>query len=269
MEYFRGKKVLVTGGSRGIGRCLALQLTASGADVAIVSRSQSKLEETRQELEARRSHPDQRMFAFAFDVSDERQVAEKCKLILDSLGGLDCLFNNAGISRPGTVEDLPEDSFRELIQTNYLGTVWMSKTFLPHFKRQRSGNICNIASIVGLVPVFGYSAYAASKAAVVAFSECLRQELSLANIHVTVCAPADVKTDLYDEERNWIPSATEKLADNLTALEPEQVAQKILRGTARGKAMVYTDRGSWFTHWLRRLSPAIFRNQVDRRLRSK
>lgn len=269
MEYFRGKKVLVTGGSRGIGRCLALQLTESGADVAIFSRSQAKLEETRQELESRRSHPDQRIIDFAFDVRDERQVAEKSKLILDSLGGLDCLFNNAGISRPGTVEDLPEESFRNLIETNYLGLVWVTKAFIPHLKQQRSGNICNIASIVGLVPIYGYSAYAASKAAVATFSECLRQELALANVRVTVCAPADVKTDLYDDERNWIPSATEKLADNLTVLDPEQVAQKILRGTARGKAVVYTDRGSWFTHWLRRLSPAIFRNQVDRRLRSK
>ncbi|MRR10567.1 SDR family NAD(P)-dependent oxidoreductase, partial [bacterium] len=169
IEY-EGRTALVTGGSSGIGLALAKLLAERGAQVWLLARRKDLLETARGEI----GHGCR---GLAVDVSDWKAVQKAVGQVEKEAGTPDLVFNSAGVTRPGYVQDLDVDVFRQMIEINYLGTVHVVKAVLPGMLKRGSGWIVNISSAAGFLGVFGYTAYGASKYAVRGFSDALRAEM--------------------------------------------------------------------------------------------
>lgn len=263
MEHFRGKRVLVTGGSSGIGKAAAKQLASYGAHVWIVARNVERLETALDEIRAAAAGPDQVFGMSATDVSDRAAVKVMAEEALAGLDGLDVLINNAGIAHPSAILDTPDDVFESMMTVNYFGMVHVTRAFLPHFYAKRSGHICNVASLLGFMGIYGYTAYAASKYAITGFSDCLRQELIDYNVDITVVFPPDTDTPQLHEENKIKPPETKAIAGEVKALTADAVAHSMLKGIAKRRYHVLPGFESGFTYWAYRHMPGFVRWYID------
>ncbi|MBW2733115.1 MAG: SDR family oxidoreductase [Deltaproteobacteria bacterium] len=269
MRWYTGKKVLITGGSSGIGKAAALHLARWGADVAIAARDEVKLEATLSEMRAQDALYGRRgtFISVKLDVGDKDMVQSEVPTVPERLGGLDVLINNAGIARPGYIQDIPEDVFEDMMRVNYFGTVYVTRALLPHFTAQGSGHISNVSSIAGLVGIFGYTAYAASKFAICGFTDCLRQELLPHKVGTSLVFPPDTRTPQLEYENNFKPAETKAIAGNVKLLEPEAVAQSMLEGIAAGRYHILPGMSTKFTHFMYRHFPWLVRWVIDNDLK--
>jgi len=181
-----GKVALVTGGSRGIGRAIALELGRAGAEVVVGYRT------GREEAEAVAAEIDGR--AVEADVSD----AESAKALVEGAGDLDILVNNAGLTRDGLLARMSDDDWRAVIDTNLSSIFYTCRAAYRPMMKKRAGAIVNISSIVGVHGNWGQTNYAASKAGIIGFTKSLARELGSRNIRANVVAPGYVKTQLTD-----------------------------------------------------------------------
>ncbi len=239
---------------------MAILAASYGADVAIVARGQSRLDETLEELKAIGKG---KYFAYSLDISDEVKVAEVAKMALRDLGGLDVLVNNAGVAEPGYVQELGSDVFDSMMNINYFGTVHITRAFLPFLTEQRSGHICNVSSVVGFMGVYGYTAYGASKFAVTGFSECLRQELIAHNVEVSVVYPPDTDTPQWHAENEVKPGETKMLSGTIKVMLPDDVAQIMLSGIASGKKHIVPGFKSKLIYFANQHAPSVVRFFID------
>jgi 3-oxoacyl-[acyl-carrier protein] reductase len=195
----QGRKILVTGASQGLGLAVAERCLAEGADVAICARSAAPLDAAAATLRAKAA-AGQRVWAGAADVSNPAAVD---KLVADAtaaLGGLDGLVNNAGVYGPkGNIEDVDWAEWAKAIEINLMGTVLPCRAVLPGFRARGAGKIVNLSGGGATSPMPALSAYAASKAAVVRFTETLALEVSGAKIDVNAVAPGALNTRMLDE----------------------------------------------------------------------
>jgi len=208
-------KVLVTGGSTGIGFEIAKQLKEKGAVVAICSRTQANVDKAAQELG---------IAGFAVDVSDETSVAKLFTDTVAALGGLDVLVNNAGIAYMAPLVETSTEDFTRIWETNVKGAFMAGREAAKIFTEQQSGNIINISSTAGTKGFAGGSAYCSSKFAVSALTECWRAELRRANVRVMQINPSEVVTPLI-EKMGWPTKNAEK---KLKATEIAHVAVSML-----------------------------------------
>jgi len=193
------KIALITGASRGIGRELALGLARDGADVALVARSKDELEQTAKIVRVlgRRALP------VTADVSDPVSVGKVVKGVLKEFGRIDILINNAGRQPPiGTAWNCDISDWLQTVRVNLLGPMICCKAVLPGMIEQRKGKITNLSGGGATAPRPCFSAYAASKAAVVRFTETLAEELKPINIQVNAIAPGAINTRMLDEVLN-------------------------------------------------------------------
>lgn len=267
MDDYRGKKVFITGGSSGIGKAVAKRLAQWGADVWIAARGQARLDEALDEIKRAGRTPDQRFGATSVDISDQAAVDAAMVEVLEGLGGLDVLINNAGVAHPATVLDTSPEVYRRMMDINYFGTVHVTRALLPHFHAQRAGHICNVGSMLGFMGVYGYTAYAASKFAVTGFSECLRQELIPYNVGLTVVFPPDTDTPQLAEENKIKPPATKAITGEVKTMSAEAVAEIILVGIAKKKYQVVPGLEGSATHWAYRHAPGLVRWYIDSALK--
>jgi 3-oxoacyl-[acyl-carrier protein] reductase len=199
-----GKKALVTGASRGIGRAIATELAAAGASVVLGYRSG---EEEAQELaEATGGR------AVQADVSDPDQA----RALVEEAGDLDILVNNAGLTRDGVLARMSDEDWRTVIETNLASVFYTCRAASRPMMRKRSGSIVNLSSIVGVHGNWGQTNYAASKAGIIGFTKSLARELGSRNVRANVVAPGYVKTRLTD-------------------VLPEEATQTMLANTPLGK----------------------------------
>jgi 3-oxoacyl-[acyl-carrier protein] reductase len=207
-----GKRALVTGASRGIGRAIAAELARAGADVVIGYRSGGEeAQALAGELGAR---------AVQADVSN----AEDAARLVEEAGDLDILVNNAGLTRDGLLARMSDDDWRTVIETNLSSVFYTCRAVTRPMMRKRSGSIVNVSSIVGVHGNWGQTNYAASKAGIIGFTKSLARELGSRGVRANVVAPGYVKTQLT----GVLPEeATKAMLDN-TPLgrlgEPEDVA---------------------------------------------
>jgi 3-oxoacyl-[acyl-carrier protein] reductase len=207
-----GKVALVTGGSRGIGRAIALELGRAGAEVVVGYRT------GREEAEAIATEIGGR--AVEADVSD----AESAAALVGAAGDVDVLVNNAGLTRDGLLVRMSDEDWRTVIDTNLSSVFYTCRAAARPMMRKRSGSIVNVSSIVGVHGNWGQTNYAASKAGIIGFTKSLARELGSRNVRANVVAPGYVKTQLTDV----LPAeATEAMLTN-TPLgrlgDPEDVA---------------------------------------------
>ncbi|MGZ4345796.1 MAG: 3-oxoacyl-[acyl-carrier-protein] reductase [Gaiellaceae bacterium] len=179
-----GKAALVTGGSRGIGRAIALELARAGADVTLSYRSgKNEAEQVASEAGAR---------AVEADVSDPEQA----KALVDAVGELDILVNNAGVTRDGLIARMSDEDWRIVIETNLSGTFHTCRAAARGMMKRRSGSIVNVSSIVGLHGNPGQANYSASKAGIIGLTKALARELGNRGVRANVVAPGYVDTRL-------------------------------------------------------------------------
>ena len=207
-----GKVALVTGGSRGIGRAIAVELARAGADVVVGYRSGTEeAEDVAKEAGGR---------AVQADVSDPEQA----KALVEQAGDLDILVNNAGLTRDGLLARMPDADWRDVIETNLSSVFYTSRAAVRGMMKKRAGSIVNVSSIVGVHGNWGQTNYGASKAGIIGFTKSLARELGSRNVRANVVAPGYVNTRLTDV----LPEEAQQAMLSNTPLgrlgEPEDIA---------------------------------------------
>lgn len=215
------KIALVTGGSRGIGRAIALELAVRGAAV-VVNYNQSP--QAAEEVVARITSVGGKAAAFKADVADFRQAEALVKFTLDTFGGLDILVNNAGITRDQLIMLMPEADWDAVINTNLKSIFNCSKAAVKHMMRKRTGRIINIASVAGQMGNPGQTNYSASKGGQIAFTKALAREVAARNITVNAIAPGFVDTEILDAMSPETLEAALKLVPLARKGKPEEIA---------------------------------------------
>lgn len=196
-----GKRVIVTGGSRGIGAQIARNFSEAGAKVAIVARTPETVEKAAADMNVR---------GIACDVSDENAVAESFPAVIEEWGGVDVLINNAGITRDKLLMQMKGDDWDQVMQANLRSCFVCSRAVMRPMLKARGGRIINITSVVGIFGNPGQSNYSASKAGIIGFTKSLAKELATRNVTVNAVAPGFIETEmtdaLTDEQREAISS---------------------------------------------------------------
>lgn len=194
----KGLNALITGGSQGLGKAIAEQFLAEGANVALCARNEQELDTTRSELSAR--FPSQQILSKACDVSNEPQINDLVAFALRELGSIDALVLNAGVYGPmGPTESVDLNEWRRAIDINLFGVLLPCRALIPHFKKAGRGKIVVLSGGGATNPLPNISSYAASKAAVVRLMETLAEELRPHHVDVNAIAPGALATRLVDE----------------------------------------------------------------------
>ncbi len=196
MADFTGKVAIVTGGSRGIGKAIALELGKNGATVIVnYNQSADAADAVIDEIKAAGGGG----MAFQADVSDAEQVDNLFKTVTKEYGQVDILVNNAGITRDNVIMMLKPDDFDAVINTN-LRSAWLcSKAASRAMMKKRYGRIINITSVVGIAGNGGQTNYSASKAGMIGLTKSLAKEIASRNITVNAVAPGFIETDMTSE----------------------------------------------------------------------
>lgn len=202
-----GKKALVTGASRGIGRAIALALAAAGADVAVnYAGSEAAAKEVAAEIEAM----GRKAIVIQADISSHEASAAMIDEVVKEFGRIDILVNNAGITRDGLLMRMKEEDWDAVLTTNLKGVFNCTKSAVKYMMKQKSGRIVNISSVVGLMGNAGQANYAAAKAGVIGFTKAVAKEVAARGINVNAIAPGFIKTDMTSV-------LSEKVVENLIA----------------------------------------------------
>ena len=206
-RLLEGKIALITGGSRGIGKGIALEYAKEGAVVCISGRNEGPLDEVAEEIRKLGAEA----FCVTADVTSQEQVAQMVQTVLDRYGRIDILVNNAGISREMPLLEMPVEVFDEIMTANMRSVMLVTKCVLPHMIGQKYGRIINIGSGAALRGLPGSCAYSASKAAVVTFTQALGDEIRKVerNIRINAICPGPVDTEMFQksERREFILAA--------------------------------------------------------------
>ncbi len=244
----KGKVVMVTGGSSGIGLAAAKKLVEAGAIVVIVARDKEKLAIAQREIEECAKNGG-RVFTYSADVGDEKACAEFAAVVNEKHGGVDILINNAGRSIRRAIENSYErfHDFERTMSVNYFGALRVTMAFLPGMQKKRKGHVLNISSIGVLTNAPRFSAYVASKAALDAFTRCAASEFADTGIKFTTINMPLVRTPMI---------APTKLYANVPVLAPEEAADLICNAIVYEPVRVATRMGI-FGEVLHALLPRI------------
>lgn len=195
MKTLNNQTALVTGGSRGIGRAIALAMAEEGANVAILyAGNETAAAQTVQEAEAFGV----KAVSYRCDVSSEQAVKETVDQVLKDFGRVDILVNNAGIVRDGFLLSMKEEAFDDVINTNLKGAFHLTRQLYSHMMRRKSGRIINISSIVGLNGNAAQANYAAAKAGVIGLTKSTAKELAARGVTCNAIAPGFIHSDMTD-----------------------------------------------------------------------
>jgi NADP-dependent 3-hydroxy acid dehydrogenase YdfG len=211
-ENIEGKVIVITGASSGLGAASARHLAAEGARVVLGARRAERIQALADELTAKGA----KALALTTDVTDRNRVKALVNTAVETYGQIDVLINNAGLMPLAPLERLKVDEWDQMIDVNLKGVLYGIAAALPHMKRQKSGQIINVSSVYGHKVDPGAAVYCATKYAVRALSEGLRQEAKPYNIRTTVISPGAVASELLEHisERD-IAARTQKLVDEI------------------------------------------------------
>jgi len=197
MQILQDKKILVTGGSLGIGVSLVRMAMPEGAQVAFIYRNST---EAAQQLveEMTANYPEQRCFAIQADISHNEQMQETLKGLAADFGDIDVLINNAGVTRDAQLARMTREQWDEVISTN-LGSMFnVTQSFVLPMVKRRTGSIINLTSIAGIYGSRGQVNYSASKAGIIGFTKALSKEVAPFNVRINAVAPGFIETEMTE-----------------------------------------------------------------------
>ncbi|XP_075942362.1 dehydrogenase/reductase SDR family member 7B isoform X1 [Anarhichas minor] len=270
--------VVITGASSGLGKECARVFHAAGARLVLCGRDAARLQQVVQELTASSTSSRPQVCTqtytpstVVFDLSDTDTVHRAAEEILKCYGRVDVLINNAGISYRGNILDTHLSVQRDVMETNYFGSIALTQALLPSMVHRRSGHIVVISSVQGKIAIPYRSAYAASKHATQAYFDCLRAEIEHYGIPVTVISPGYIRTSL---SVNAVTGDGSKygVLDKSTATgwDPRDVAQAVLKAVRhRSKDVVLAGPLPSVAIYLRTMWPALFFKLMSSRARKE
>lgn len=227
MINLKNKKVLVTGGSRGIGRATVLLFSQAGCDVAVNYTSNRQAAEEVQTLVQKKG---QEALVIKADIAVKADVHAMVEKVLERWGRIDILVNNAGVWTYGEIGEMSDEVWAETMKTNLDGVFYVCRSVVPEMIRARTGNIINVSSTAGVRGEAYHSHYAASKGALIAFTKSLAVELAPHGIRVNCVAPGWVDTDMCAEVFRE-PGYRQKVEESIPLRRippPEDIAGPIL-----------------------------------------
>ncbi len=252
-KKFKGKVVIITGASSGIGKACAFEFAKQGAKVVLAARRENKLKEIETEIKQQGGD--------TFFVKTDVKKIEDCKNLIkktaEHYGKIDILINNAGISMRATFEDLDLSVIKELMDTNFYGAVYCTKFALPFLLKQK-GTVIGISSITGLTPLPGRTGYSASKHAMDGFLNTLRLENFKKGLNVLIVHPGFTSSDIRNTalNKNGLPQK-ESPRDEEKMMSSERVAQIIAKAAfKRERDLILTNQGKLVV-WLHKNFPSI------------
>jgi len=263
-DMFRNQRIVITGGSSGLGLALAHALAREGARLTLLARDPLKLDAAASAVQG--ASPGTSVRVEPVDVADEARVSNAMERIAQSDGGMDMLINSAGILREGYFERLPMSAFRDVMETNFFGLLNATRAALPCLKASR-GRLVNIASLGGLAGVFGYTAYCSSKYALVGLTESLRYELQPQGVTVHLVCPAEFDSPMVDELDTYRTPENRAQVRTIPKSSVDTIVKGTLAGIRAGRFLIVPGglaRGAAFS--LRHF-PGIFRASGDRTLK--
>lgn len=257
-EGMKGKVVIVTGGSSGIGKALVYAFADAGFRVVFASRSFEKMQQIEQEILAKGLS----VLPVLADVSKEDDCKNLINTCTDTYGGIDILVNNAGISMRAAFIDVDLQVMHELMNTNFWGTVHCTKYALPHLLKSK-GSVVGISSIAGFQGLPGRTGYSASKYAIHGFLETLRIEHIKDHLHVMLVCPGFTASNIRKSALCKDGSPQGQSPQNESKLmPPEQVASIILKGIKkRNRTLVITSKGKLIV-FLRKFFPVFIDKMI-------
>ena len=198
MQLLKDKKALITGGTAGIGKEIALAFAMQGAHVAIFGTNAERAAQVIQELEQAKGSSEQQFQSFIVDVSDKSSVEAGIQELLAKWGQVDILVNNAGITRDGLLMQMSEEDWDQVIDVNLKSVYNTCKSLVRPMLKAKKGKIINISSVIGLIGNAGQANYAASKSGMIGFTKALAVELATRKICVNCIAPGFIQTRMTD-----------------------------------------------------------------------
>lgn len=246
-----GKVVVLTGASSGIGRAVALMLADRGAKLVLAARDEAALALVARACEQRGTSA----IGVATDVRDEASVEELRDRAVERFGRIDVWINDAAVYMMGSLETTPVEAVRDLLATNVMGVLHGVRAALTQFRKQQGGTLINVGSVAGKIAYAQAGAYCASKHAVQALHDCLRQELAGTNIDVCLIVPATVDTPLFQHAANY--SGREIVAMR-PIYSPERVAAAIVACAEHPQREVMVGLAPRLLTLFDRLFPALF-----------
>ncbi len=238
MQELKGKMALITGGSRGIGKAIALALAEEGVNVAITGRNEEKLKAVVQEIEQKGVKS-----AYAvFDITSKTEVYGALEKLQKDFGKIDVLVNNAGIAAFGGILEMEDEKWEEIVKTNLFGAYYVVKAVVPSMVERKTGDIINISSTAGLKGNAMTSAYSASKFGLIGMSESMMLELRKQNIRVTTLMPSTIASDMSKEVLKITDGNPEKV------LQPEDFAELVVDLLKLNKRAMLANASLWSTN---------------------
>lgn len=228
----KGARILLTGGSSGIGLATAKALAIKGAKLIISGRNKEKLVQVSTDLNCK---------YVLLDSANFNEIPGQVKEVIDTLNGLDVLINNAGIGTFDLADEISIEDFQLVYNTNVFGVAMISKEVIKHFKEENKGNIINIGSTAATKGFAHGTVYASSKFALRGMTECWQQELRKHNVRVMLVNPSEVPTAFNQENRE-----ERELVDN--KLHPEDIAHMIVANLEMSDRGFVPELGVWATN---------------------
>jgi NAD(P)-dependent dehydrogenase (short-subunit alcohol dehydrogenase family) len=259
VDNLKGRWVLVTGAGAGIGRAIAIDAAARGANVAICDIDATGLKETHALLAAYKVA----VIASTVDVTKRVQVKKFAALVHEKTAAVDILVNNAGVVIAADILDTTAKDWEFIIGVNLMGVIHFCDAFCPAMiERNRSGHVVNIASMEGFAAMEGFGAYSTTKFAVVGYTDALRQELSHHKIGVSVVCPGVVRTSLTSEMRShgdYKAGISERIHQQheKSTFGPEKVAAAVFSAVRFNTPLRPVAPESWITYYSNRVSPRL------------
>jgi short-subunit dehydrogenase len=272
MTAIRGAAAALTGAASGIGRALALELSARGCDLALADRDEAGLQAVAAEIAKAHSR---KVSVHRVDVAEPGQIADFAQAAIAAHPGLNIVVNNAGVALLGQFNEIDQAQMDWLMNINFWGVVHATRAFLPHLSLQREADIVNLSSIFGIIAPPGQTAYAAAKFAVRGFSESLRHELQIAKspIKLSVVHPGGVATNIARNSRTGVgmtdnarrAQSIERF-DAVAKTTPAAAALRIIAGIEKNAPRILIGNDARVMDLLQRLRPGTYWSVLARRI---
>lgn len=254
------KIAFITGGSQGIGFAIAKALIEKGFAIAIFARNIDTLKKVQLQLGERCS-------IFECDTTDFIVTNSIIDLAIEKLGIPDVLVNCVGRAIPNYFEEISSNAFSETLNTNVMGIVNPCKVIFPLMKKNGKGIIINVSSVAGFLGVFGYTDYAASKFAIIGFSESLKQEGAKYGVIVKVLCPPDTQTPGLELENQTKPKETIAISEGGGLLQPDDIAKAVVQSLSNSSFYILPGFDAKSTFWVKRHFPFLIDWMIKRKLK--